>query len=69
MNKFCGNVLEIKNEFDEPMLALSTRAFQSFEERQLNMLSNHVKKFIHSPINTIEDLGGGGVRSMIAELF
>tara|TARA_B100000029_G_scaffold448763_1_gene471486 strand:- start:517 stop:1500 length:984 start_codon:yes stop_codon:yes gene_type:complete len=69
MNKFCGNVLEVKNEFDEPMLALSTRAFQSFEERQLNMLSNHVKKFIHSPINTIEDLGGGGVRCMIAELF
>ena len=69
MNNFCGNVIEIKNGFDEPILVLSTRAFQSFEERQLNMLSNHVKKFVHSSINTIEDLGGASMRCMIAELF
>jgi hypothetical protein len=69
MNNFCGNVLEIKNSFDEHLLVMSTRAYQSFNDRQLKILSNHVKKFIHAPINTIEDLGGGGVRCMIAELF
>jgi hypothetical protein len=69
MNNFCGNVLEVKNAFDEPLLVMSTRAYKSFDDRQLKILSNHVKKFIHAPIDTIENLGGGGVRCMMAELF
>ena len=69
MESFCANVIEVKNNFDEPLLVLSSRAYQSFNNFQLKSLSNHVSKFVHTPLDTIEDLGGGGARCLIAELF
>ncbi|MBG07450.1 MAG: amidinotransferase [Halobacteriovoraceae bacterium] len=69
MYSFCANIIEVKNSFDEPFLILSTRAYKSFTDFQLKSLSNHVNKFVHTPLDTIEDLGGGSARCLLAELF
>lgn len=29
----------------------------------------HVAELLHTPIETIEDIGGGGIRCMMGELF
>lgn len=48
---------------------MSKRAYDSYTEEQINILQKYVKKIIAVPINTIEDIGGGGVRCMMAELY
>lgn len=47
---------------------MSTQAFYSLTENQRAILESD-GKIIHSPINTIESLGGGSARCMLAEIF
>ena len=65
-NRFAGNVLEVMGQ--KRYLLMSTNAYESFNDYQLSKISSH-NWIIHSPINTIEQIGGGGVRCMMAELF
>lgn len=69
MNNFCGNVLEIAGAHNARLLVMSTRAHAAFTKEQHEVFSRHVKKVVHVPIPTIEDIGGGGVRCMMGELF
>ena len=68
MNSFCGNILELELMGQKNILALSKRAFDSFTTTQKIDLQEYCELF---PINidTIEQVGGGSVRCMIAELF
>ena len=68
VNKFCGNVLEVKNTLGENILIMSSKAFNSFSKNQIKMI-NKFCKIVHSPLDTIERYGGGGARCMIAEIF
>jgi hypothetical protein len=65
---FCGNILEVKNNNDESLIVMSERAFNGFTNEQKEILSNFGKIL---PINlqTIEDVGGGSARCMMAEIF
>ena len=65
---FCGNVIEIKNNKNEKLLAMSKNAFNHFTTAQLKTIENSHSIFT-ADIPTIETLGGGGVRCMIAEIF
>ena len=65
---FCGNVIEIKNNKDEKILAMSKQAFNHFTIEQVRIIQNSHSIFT-ADIPTIETLGGGGVRCMIAEIF
>jgi hypothetical protein len=47
---------------------MSERAFQSLEPEQLSILNQRLQ-ILHSPLETIENLGGGSARCMIAEVF
>ena len=47
---------------------MSSQAFNSLTENQKTKLESD-GKIIHSPINTIESLGGGSARCMLAEIF
>lgn len=67
MNHFCGNVLELQGR-NGAILAMSSTAFDNFSAEQREVLERYAK-IVHSPIPTIERLGGGSVRCMIAELF
>ncbi len=68
VNQFAGNMLELENKHGEKIIAMSTQAFSCLENIQRLKLSTF-GKIIHSDISTIETLGGGSARCMIAELF
>ena len=67
MNHFCGNMLQIKNKHGRHFLVMSTQAYQHLTPEQVNRLENY-QPIIHSDITTIETLGGGSARCMMAEL-
>lgn len=68
VNNFCGNVLELRNQDEENLLVMSTKAFNSFTKNQKKII-NRFCKIVHSPLDTIENFGGGGARCMLAEIF
>lgn len=68
LNNFCGNILQLQNSKREPVLAMSTRAYHSFEPSQIKQIEKHTS-IIHCDIPHIEATGGGGVRCMLAEIF
>lgn len=65
MNSFAGNMLEVRNKKNESVLLMSDTAYQSLLPEQIKLLSQFTK-IVHSPIPTIEKLGGGSVRCMLA---
>ncbi len=67
MNHFCGNMLQIKNKHGRHFLVMSTQAYQHLTPEQVNRLETY-QPIIHSDITTIETLGGGSARCMMAEL-
>jgi hypothetical protein len=62
-----GNVLELKGKDDEPVMAMSRRAWNALTPKQQALLQQHVKP-VAAELDTIEPLGGGGARCMIAEI-
>jgi hypothetical protein len=67
MNHFAGNLLEVKNLADETLIVMSQTAFQSYNEQQKAILSKY-GKLVYADINTIETIGGGSARCMMAEV-
>lgn len=68
MLSFCGNILEVTNKFDEKILVLSRSALNAFTGEQLDILSAD-KTLLPLDIPTIEKIGGGSARCMLAEIF
>ena len=66
MQEFAGNLLELAPA-GGPVVALSTTAWRSLGLAQRRILESHAK-VVPVPIPTIERIGGGGVRCMLAEL-
>jgi hypothetical protein len=66
MLAFAGNVLELAPP-GGPVIALSTTAWQSLDAGQRRVLESHAEP-LPVEIPTIERLGGGGVRCMLAEI-
>lgn len=68
VNGFAGNVLEVRNARGERFIAMSNAAHAAFTSDQRETLSGFAT-LVHAPIPTIEKLGGGSVRCMLAEVF
>lgn len=68
MHHFAGNMLQLSNKQGEKYLVMSKTAYDSFTEKQLNLLRTF-NEFIIAAIPTIEKHGGGGVRCMMTEIF
>lgn len=64
--RFAGNILQVMG--DQPYLIMSTNAFKSLTSIQIKRIERNCS-IIHAPIDTIETIGGGGVRCMMAEIF
>jgi hypothetical protein len=65
---FCANILELKSQSGDPVIAMSANAWLGFtpqQQRTLESLGNCVP----CDIDTIEYVGGGSMRCMIAENF
>jgi hypothetical protein len=65
---FAGNMLQVQNQKGQRLMVMSSQAFQSLTTMQVQKLTLQ-NKIIHSPLNTIERLGGGSARCMMAEMF
>lgn len=69
MYAFAGNMLELRSGADELLIALSASAYSALTVEQRASLSELSGPLIWAPIPTIERLGGGSVRCMLAEIF
>lgn len=68
LRQFCGNVLELTNTRGKRLLACSTSAFNAFTAQQREAIEQDTE-ILNADITTIEQVGGGSVRCMLAELF
>lgn len=68
MHCFAGNMLEVKNNKGENILILSQTAFNSLRKEQRQMLEAYAT-LLPIAVPTIEEVEGGSVRCMMAEVF
>jgi len=68
MNHFAGNMLQVTNVQGEQFLVMSSQAYASLTEEQVQTLESF-NPIIHVPLNTIETNGGGSARCMMAEIL
>jgi hypothetical protein len=69
MHRYAGNVLELRAGDGASVLAMSEAAAQAFGPASIARLRRSVDRVVAAPIPTIETLGGGSVRCMLAEVF
>ena len=68
VQSFAGNMLAVQNQNGEELMVMSASAFNSLTTEQ----KSDIEKFcriVAAPIPTIEEIGGGSARCMIAEIF
>jgi len=68
MNQFAGNMLSLQNNEGQNILVLSQSSFDSLTSKQKKSLTKYAK-LLPVNIETIETIGGGSARCMIAEIF
>jgi hypothetical protein len=68
-SNFAGNMLQIKNTKGETILVLSQSIFEALTPLQKKQLEEHNDHLLPIDIKTIEKIGGGSVRCMLAEVF
>ncbi|MBD0402531.1 citrulline utilization hydrolase CtlX [Flammeovirga sp. EKP202] len=68
LRDFTCNVLEVTDLNENKKFTMSSRAYHSFTPEQIELMEKYVK-IIHSPIDTIENVCGGGTRCMMAEIY
>ena len=69
VNDYVGNVLELQSKDGEQLLVMSSRAYRELTTDQLNQIEARKLEIVHTPLDTIETVGGGGARCMLAEIF
>ncbi len=68
MKSFAGNMLQVKNKIGHSFIAMSQTAFLSLTDDQKERLEKH-GKLLPFDVSTIENVNGGSVRCMMAEVF
>lgn len=68
LERFAGNMLQVIGENEERYLVMSKTAHDSLTSEQIIVLKKHTKILVVE-IPTIERLGGGSARCMMAEVF
>ncbi|MBD3652588.1 citrulline utilization hydrolase CtlX [Kangiella sp.] len=65
---FCGNILQLHNSKGDKIIVMSDSAYRGFTKEQKAKLEKH-GRLLPCPIPTIEQVGGGSTRCMLAENF
>lgn len=68
LHAFAGNMLQVQNAGGEKFIVLSTTAHASLRKEQLQQLELYGKLLV-ADVHTIEQVAGGSVRCMMAEIF
>ncbi|MGD1842304.1 MAG: citrulline utilization hydrolase CtlX [Thermonemataceae bacterium] len=67
VDQFAGNILQVQGA-QYTYLVMSSSAYNSLTKGQLAAIEQHTH-ILHSALTTIETLGGGSARCMMAEVF
>ncbi len=65
---FCGNILEVRNQQNQPFIVMSENARMGFTQDQKKFLGQY-GEILSFDLSTIERTGGGSARCMMAEIF
>ncbi len=68
MNCFAGNMLQVQNKKGALFLIMSQTAFDSLTTEQIKKLEQY-NQLVSIKVPTIENIEGGSVRCMMAEIF
>jgi len=68
VGEFAGNLLFLDGGRAGPLVAVSRRAWASLTRAQRVLLEQHAAPVLCA-VGTIEHVGGGGIRCMLAEIF
>lgn len=68
MNHFAGNMLALNTNGNKSILALSKSSLDSLRDDQIATIEKY-SELLPLPVHTIETIGGGSARCMIAEIF
>jgi hypothetical protein len=68
IGSFAGNMLAVHNDKGEQLMVMSVTAKSSLSEEQLERIRRHAR-IVAVDVPTIERVGGGSVRCMLAENF
>ena len=66
--RYAGNMIQLKTLKDDYVMVMSDQARRSLSGMQIKELEKH-SDIISADIGTIEAVGGGSARCMIAEIF
>jgi len=67
MNHFAGNMLQVQNTEGKSLLVMSNTAHRSLTVDQIRNLEKYAE-IVPANLNTIETIGGGSARCMLAEV-
>lgn len=68
LNSFCGNILNVRSVNGESLIVMSQNARNGFTPEQIRVLERYGRLVVVN-IDTIEKVGGGSARCMMAEVF
>lgn len=68
IHQFAGNMLQLRGANRQTYLVMSSAAYNSLNPTQIKTLEKYTE-LLHAPLDTIETLGGGSARCMLAEVF
>jgi hypothetical protein len=68
LGAFAGNMLELRSARSGHVVAMSSRALDSLSSQQRELIEQQGGPIVTAAIPTIETLGGGSVRCMLAEV-
>ena len=68
MNAFAGNMLQVQNTDGKTYLVMSETALDSLKSEQIKQIEKH-SSILSVEIPTIETIGGGSARCMLAEIY
>uniref|UniRef100_A0A7S4PLJ6 Amidinotransferase n=1 Tax=Paramoeba aestuarina TaxID=180227 RepID=A0A7S4PLJ6_9EUKA len=69
VKQMCGNVLELRNTEGQLFVLMSGTAFRAFTQEQKEVFQRGGREIVTVNIPTIERIGGGSARCMVAEIF
>jgi hypothetical protein len=68
IDAFAGNILELETPEKLKKIIMSKTTYESLSEEQIEQFSSF-GDICYSDVSTIEQVGGGGIRCLLAELF
>ncbi|MGV3589601.1 MAG: citrulline utilization hydrolase CtlX [Adhaeribacter sp.] len=68
LRQYAGNALEVSNKAGQYFLVMSEQAYKSLRPDQIQTIQKYAE-ILTVPLYTIEHVGGGSARCMMAEIF